>query len=128
MRILAVDNEPLILSSLRRTLTQMGHHVVTAASGPEALTHLDGSGAFDLVLSDVEMPEQDGFSLRAAIHARFADLPVMLVSGSAGAMERALQAGLPFLAKPWSAAELQGAIEATLARYEARARAASSAS
>lgn len=125
MRILAVDNEPLILSSLRRSLTRLGHQVVTASSGHEALTHLEGSGTFDLVMTDVDMPEQDGFTLRVAILARFADLPVLLVSGSVGAMEHALAAGLPFLAKPWSEAELEAALEATLAGHAAQRHLAS---
>lgn len=121
MRILAVDNEPLILRSLRRYLALRGHDVATALSGEEALARLAGPETFDLVITDVDMPGMDGFALRQAILCGYPGLPVLLASGSPRAMEAALQLGLPFLSKPWSAEDLDTVL-AQVAADEAAAR------
>ena len=110
MRILAVDDEPLILSSLRRYFALLGHHMTGARSAEEALGLVEDAQSFDLVLSDVEMPGMDGFTLRTTLLARHPELPVLLVSGDSRAMEAAMVAGVPFLAKPWSLEELEAAL------------------
>lgn len=57
--VLCVDDEPNILSALRRTLRTGGWRVLTAGSGAEALQVL-ATEAVDIVISDMRMPEMDG--------------------------------------------------------------------
>src|SRR5262249_11525455 len=61
-RILVVDDEPIVGGSIRRTLAKE-HDVVVASSGKEALALIQGGEAFDLILSDVMMPEMSGIEL-----------------------------------------------------------------
>jgi putative two-component system response regulator len=60
-KLLIVDDEPQNLLLLRAMLEKIGHEVREASNGREALAVLDRS--VDLVLSDVMMPEMDGFTL-----------------------------------------------------------------
>lgn len=61
-RILVVDDEPIVGGSIRRTLAKE-HDVVVVSSGKEALAMIQGGEAFDLILSDVMMPEMSGIDL-----------------------------------------------------------------
>jgi len=102
--------------------------VTTATNGREALERI-ASGAFDLVLSDVMMPELDGFGLLRALKARpeTADLPVVLLSARAGEDSRidGLSAGADdYIVKPFTAAQLVAQIGAQLTISRARRQAA----
>jgi len=57
--ILIIDDDKLIAITLRRLLTREGYNVTTALSGRKALTLIEKSD-FDLVMSDIKMPEMDG--------------------------------------------------------------------
>jgi PAS domain S-box-containing protein len=61
-RILVVDDEPIVGGSIRRTLAKE-HDVVVVSSGKEALALIQAGEAFDLILSDVMMPEMSGIDL-----------------------------------------------------------------
>jgi two-component system, cell cycle sensor histidine kinase and response regulator CckA len=61
-RILVVDDEPIVGGSIRRTLVRE-HEVVVVTSGKEAMTLLEQGELFDLILSDVMMPEMSGIEL-----------------------------------------------------------------
>ena len=69
-RLLIVDDEPRILSALRRSLRREGFEIVTADSTAEALRSLEAE-PFDLILSDHKMPGMTGLQLleRAAEHS-----------------------------------------------------------
>jgi CheY-like chemotaxis protein len=58
-KILVVDDDKLILMTLKRLLTQEGYKVITAPSGQWALKRMEENG-FDLIISDIKMPEMDG--------------------------------------------------------------------
>lgn len=58
-RILVVDDDKLILMTLKRLLIREGYQVTTALSGQWALKKVEDDG-FDLVISDIKMPEMDG--------------------------------------------------------------------
>jgi len=83
-RILVVDDDDGICSSLRDILEASGCEVETANDGHEALGRLGAASAegraFDLVLSDVVMPGMDGHELYLAIHERYARLPVLMMT------------------------------------------------
>src|SRR5439155_3294376 len=110
-----------------RMLAKQGHTVVVANNGREALTALDRSGPFDVVLMDVQMPEMGGFEATAALRsleargARYSTaggpLPVVALNAHAmqGDRERCLGAGMDaYLAKPIKAHELEAALHQML--------------
>ena len=80
LRVLVVDNEPMLREIVDALLTDDGHSVVTAESGGAAL-HRIQTVPFDLVITDKAMPRMNGEQLAVAIHAVVPDLPVILMSG-----------------------------------------------
>jgi len=84
VRLLVVDDDPVILRALETALDNDGHDVVLASGGREALrTFLDcQSGApFDGIITDYGMPHLDGASLAAAVKKSSPDTPVLMLSG-----------------------------------------------
>src|SRR5258706_8410096 len=81
-RLLIVDDEPNILSTLRRALELEGYAVEVAGSGRLALEKLRAQ-TFDGVLLDVSMPEMDGLTALRAMRETQPELPVMMMSGNA---------------------------------------------
>lgn len=79
-RILVIDDDALVLESLRIQLVANGYSVATADSGRIGLAMVT-AGAFDVVICDVFMPEMDGFETIRAIHERDAKVPVIVISG-----------------------------------------------
>ncbi len=57
--ILLIDDDKLIVMTLKRLLAREGYQVTTALSGQGALRHLE-EGGFDLIISDIKMPDMDG--------------------------------------------------------------------
>ncbi|MCC5978893.1 MAG: response regulator [Salinarimonas sp.] len=105
VRILAVDDDPIMREMATAQLSHPGGEVVTAQDGQEAWEVLDGDPHFDLVLSDLEMPRMTGFGLCAAIREdmRFARLPVVVLTGREDmfAIDRAYEVGATsFATKP----------------------------
>jgi two-component system chemotaxis sensor kinase CheA len=95
--VLLVDDSPFFRNMLAPVLQAAGFDVTTAGSGAEALAHVDGGGALDIVITDIEMPEMDGFALTQALrkHPRGAELPVIGLSSivSAEAIARGREVG-----------------------------------
>ncbi len=79
LRVLVADDDDGICHSLEELLTRDGCEVVTARDGTEALQRLE-EGHFDAVLSDVVMPNMDGYELFKAIRSRWPDLPVLMMT------------------------------------------------
>ncbi len=67
MSILVVDDEPVIGSTIRQVLEKAGHHVVCILDGQTALARVRGDDRFDIVITDMFMPEVDGFQLIKAV-------------------------------------------------------------
>jgi two-component system cell cycle sensor histidine kinase/response regulator CckA len=81
-RILCVDDEPAVLRALVRILEHAGHAVTALASADEALRRVRARpDAFDLVMTDLTMPEMRGIELAARLAELRADLPIILVTG-----------------------------------------------
>lgn len=80
-KILVVDNEEPICINLKLSLSFMGYKVVTAKDGLEALG-LYKKNDFDLVLTDVLMPEMDGLQLYDEIKKKNPDAIVYIMSGT----------------------------------------------
>ncbi len=103
-RVLIVDDEKNILSSLAGVLCDEGFDTRTAASGEEALETVRAE-AFDLAILDVRLPDTDGVSLLEKLRAMRPDLPVVMMSGNASIdiAVRAVRLGaFDFLEKPLS--------------------------
>ena len=113
-RVLLVDDNATNRRMLVLQTRSWAMSPVEAASGPEALAHLDNGGRFDVVLLDWLMPEMDGMELAGAIQQRHPHLPLIMISsvgrpegyGSRGAAFAA------FLTKPVKQAQLYNALAA----------------
>lgn len=79
-RILVIDDDDLVLASLRVQLEAYDHAVVTVDCGRDGIAMV-GKEAFDVVICDVFMPEMDGLETIRAIHERDPDVPVIVISG-----------------------------------------------
>jgi len=79
-RILLVDNDPQVLSILGEMLKDAGHHVLPVSSGPEALRVFVPSG-FDLVITNVGMPEMSGWDVAERLRASDPHVPVIFITG-----------------------------------------------
>lgn len=103
MKILLVDDEPEILEILREFLEIKSHEVTTASNGKQALDLVLSQNDFDLVFSDIKMPEMDGLTFLEKARNNDLNIPVILISGQ-GDLEtsiRALKLGaLDFIVKP----------------------------
>jgi DNA-binding NtrC family response regulator len=84
-RVLYVDDQPELRRLFRRNLTRVGHQVVEAANGRLALA-LVQQLTFDVVITDVRMPDMSGIELLRALVDLDPDLPVILTSGSPDAV------------------------------------------
>jgi PAS domain S-box-containing protein len=103
-RVLVVDDEEFILETTREALRDVGYRVLTASGAEEALQAVE-QGEVDVVVTDLRMPNVDGFDLIRALRARHPNLPIIAASGVAdGRTDEALNAGAQaFLAKPFTA-------------------------
>lgn len=81
MKILVVDDEPLLAMTAADMLTDLGHTALEAGSGKEALALLREHGDIALMITDHAMPEMTGVQLIAAALTLQPDLRVLLVSG-----------------------------------------------
>jgi len=114
--VLLVDDEPGILSALRRTLRREGYEIVTAGNARAALAELEARGV-DLVISDHKMPGMSGTALLSRVAARWPETARILLSGWSGEIPpEELQAAKlsALLAKPWEDDALRGTIRSAL--------------
>lgn len=110
LRILAVDDDALILLNTCTLLEDMGHHVLQAGSGKAALDALEAEEV-DLLITDFAMPNMTGAELVERARAQCPELRVIIASGYADLPEhKALE--VPRLSKPYTDAELAKAIAA----------------
>lgn len=118
-RILVVDDEPLNLDLLRRTL-QREFEIVTVSGSAEAIAHLERSGgAVAVVLCDQMMPGKNGTELAAEVRARWPAVKFVLVTGvdEADDVVAAQKSGVvdEIIAKPWNGAKVRERLRALAA-------------
>ena len=109
-RILVVDDEQVICDSLCHLLQEFGYEVVTAASGAEALKQFRAAGDFDVVVTDVKMPEMSGIDLLGELRQVDSQFVPIVVSGYSETENviAALQRGAyDFIQKPFRFQELE---------------------
>ena len=132
LRLLAVDDDPIMREFAVAKLSQPGCEIVTAEDGEAAWDILEGDArGFDLVLTDLEMPRLNGFGLLGQIRAgsRFAHLPVVVITtrDDVFAIDRAYELGATsFVSKPvnWRLLGHQLRYVMRTSRMEAEIRAA----
>jgi CheY-like chemotaxis protein len=111
VRILLVEDERPIRGLVASILKQKGHHVVEVNNGAEALRCLDRDPNFDLLITDIRMPQVDGLELTAIIRQWLPDLSILVMSAYPDEEAKALQQGASsFLSKPFSHMKLLAAL------------------
>jgi two-component system cell cycle response regulator CpdR len=118
-RVLIADDEDSMRLLVARAIAMDGHETITAEDGAEALDILTREhGAFDLLLTDIQMPVMDGIALALAAARDFPKLKILLMTGFAAQRERA--SGLnaivhDVVTKPFSVHDIRTAVADALA-------------
>jgi PAS domain S-box-containing protein len=108
LRVLAVDDDYLVLMNTTSMLEDLGHEVVEATSGAEALSRLE-EARFDLIITDHAMPRMTGAQLAEVVAEKWPGVPVLIATGYAELPDDAGRR-LPKLSKPFSQGQLHDAI------------------
>ncbi|MET3900485.1 PAS domain S-box-containing protein [Devosia sp. UYZn731] len=108
LKVLAVDDDFLVLLNTSSMLEDLGHSVVEATSAEEAVKAL-GREQFDLIITDHSMPRTTGSQLASMVHESRPEQPIIIATGYAELPEGGAD-HLPRLSKPFSQAELDRAI------------------
>jgi len=114
-KILVVDDEEVMRAALAVMLRRDGHAVTVSAGARDALASFDGGG-FDVVVTDIMMPEIDGLELIRRLRARSAEIPIIAMSGvRAGTLNEAQALGATqAVAKPFAPPEFRAILRAVL--------------
>jgi CheY-like chemotaxis protein len=122
LRILLVDDDDLVQTAMSAQLHRLGHSVVIAENGREALDRVEAGLQIDLVLLDIDMPVLDGTQTLPLLRKLRPDLPVVIETGNLGEWAEQLARGhqdVAVLVRPFSLAELKAAIDPWIARVAA---------
>jgi DNA-binding NtrC family response regulator len=108
MKILVIDDEPVVLTSCRKVLEEDGFDVYLVPSADEALKAMK-KGVFDLLLVDIKMPKHDGIYLMQKVKEKWPDVPIIVMSGYPTPdtiTDGAKMGAAAFIAKPFTPDEL----------------------
>jgi len=111
--VMVVDDDSLVLTSTRLLIEDLGHRVLCAPSGTQALRLYEQHPDIDLVITDMAMPQMDGAQLAKLLRDRQPDLPVILATGYAERLE-GFATQLPRLTKPFKQIDLVHIIGQTM--------------
>ncbi len=117
-RILVVEDEAPVRRGLVDLLAAQGHVVLAAETGPEGLVKAR-EGRPDLVILDVMLPGQDGFSVLRELRAAGFDVPVLMLTARGAELDKVTGFALgvdDYVTKPFSMLELLGRVAALLRR------------
>lgn len=117
-QILVVEDDPALASALTRWLNKQGHSVFAAADGITAADQLEFSD-FDLLILDVEVPEQNGFEILKSYRQRGGIALALFLTGRSAAKDKitGFETGADdYLTKPFDGKELMLRVEALLKR------------
>ncbi len=107
-KVLVVDDEPVVVNSIRKTLARKAFKVAEAFSGKEAIARIMSEN-FDMVLLDMKLPDANGLELVTDIKKRKPNLRVVIVTGYASidtAVEAIKRGANDYMAKPFTPDEL----------------------
>ncbi len=105
LRVLLVEDEMLVRMTTAIMLAELGHDVLEAETGAEALARL--AQGVDLVVCDLGLPDMDGLALVDQVRERLPGIPVVVASGAV----RAEGKGIVWLGKPYDEAALRSALD-----------------
>lgn len=118
-KILIIDDDPMLLKSVKVVLEKTEYQVTTAEDGVEGCALFD-KGGFDMVITDILMPNKDGIKTISYIRKVNKEIPILAISGAgmAGAINNLsaamLMGATETLAKPFKKEALLGAVKACL--------------
>jgi two-component system, NtrC family, response regulator HydG len=118
IRILIVDDEPIVRSSLEHWFVEEGCVVETASSGKEALTRL-AEGEWDIFLLDIRMPGMDGLELQARIRESHPDAIIIIMTAYASvetAVQAMKQGAHDYITKPFDPESLERMVRSAVDR------------
>jgi antitoxin Phd len=121
-RVLLVDDEPSILTSYSRTLGEEGFHVTKARGSEMALRRLK-TMTFDVILTDLLIPESNGLALLERLHTISPDLPIIVMLDKMSnkiAVEAAERGALQSLVKPISGELLKRTVARAVRSQQSR--------
>jgi NO-binding membrane sensor protein with MHYT domain/nitrogen-specific signal transduction histidine kinase/ActR/RegA family two-component response regulator len=121
-KVLLVEDQEAVRVAARRILTARGYTIVEAENGADALQRYGADlGTFDLVVTDLVMPEMGGRELVAQLREIHPQLPAIYMSGySVETVPSAADADVPVIQKPFTAAAFAHAVQKVLHRQSAR--------
>lgn len=111
--ILVVDDDPALLRLLGDTLEAIGYQVTQVDSGAKALDILQET-VFDLMITDIKMPDIDGLQLFRKVRRQFSQMPVLFITGVASQEIMASAEADGFLSKPFRISRIEELIQQTL--------------
>ena len=118
-RVLLVEDNEEVGNLAESLLGELGHAVMRARSGPEALHFTDEGAVFDIVFSDVVMPGMSGLELASQIKDRRPNVPIILTTGYSDQISTAGSQGFPVVRKPYRMEALATAVDEALATARA---------
>jgi CheY-like chemotaxis protein len=109
--VLVIDDDPSVREAVSYLLVSFGYDCQTAPDGVSGLARFD-EGGWDLVLTDLAMPEMNGWEVTATIRRRSPTMPIVLITGliDPEVMRRAGEQGLPVVPKPFRSEMLRVAV------------------
>ncbi len=116
-RILVVDDQEMMRDSLAANLAREGHEVVATGDGTVAVSRLEGSARFDLLITDLKMPKMTGIELLAEAKRIRPDMPVVLMTAFATvqtAVEAMKLGAYDYIQKPFDGDEIKHLVDRTL--------------
>jgi DNA-binding NtrC family response regulator len=120
-KLLIVEDDDSVRTLAARALERDGHNVTTATDGARGLDMIrQALGGYDLVVSDIRMPEMDGIEMATAAAKEFPTMRIMLMTGYADQRERAEELNgiiLDVVEKPFTLAEIRARVGKALSCF-----------
>ncbi|TIM06796.1 response regulator [Mesorhizobium sp.] len=120
-KLLIVEDDESVRTLAARALERAGHMIDIAADGAQGLALIRAAcGGYDLVVSDIRMPEMDGIQMAKAAASLFPAMKILLMTGYADQRERAEELNgviVDVVQKPFTLAEIRARVEQALACF-----------
>ncbi|MGX9118829.1 response regulator [Mesorhizobium sp. BHbsci] len=120
-KLLIVEDDESVRTLAARALERAGHMIDIAADGAQGLALIRAArGGYDLVVSDIRMPEMDGIQMAKSAASLFPAMKILLMTGYADQRERAEELNgviVDVVQKPFTLAEIRARVEQALACF-----------
>lgn len=120
-KLLIVEDDESVRTLAARALERAGHMIDIATDGAQGLALIRAAhGGYDLVVSDIRMPEMDGIQMAKAAASLFPAMKILLMTGYADQRERAEELNgviVDVVQKPFTLAEIRARVEQALACF-----------